>query len=205
MTGTTPRRTVYLKRPVPENNNFFQVFPGKHGRQNRYRARAAATVCAQSRNASSRVSRNLPVLGAGNRHPSSRRRVPSCTKKRVRQELDHEPGRAREKRRMAWREVGFLGRIGGSGESAGPRQSTPASSTAWPTNAEVADVAGKTILRDWIDLQTRLTYWLTKGDVQHAPKRSRSDAGPSKSSATFSRAEWPACATSVRKATSPFA
>jgi imidazolonepropionase-like amidohydrolase len=45
----------------------------------------------------------------------------------------------------------------------------PASATAWPTNAEVVDVAGKTILPGLIDLHTHLTYPLTEGDVQHAP------------------------------------
>jgi imidazolonepropionase-like amidohydrolase len=45
----------------------------------------------------------------------------------------------------------------------------PASSTAWPTNAEVVDVAGKTILPGLIDLHTHLTYPLTEGDVQHGP------------------------------------
>jgi imidazolonepropionase-like amidohydrolase len=63
------------------------------------------------------------------------------------------------------------------------------SATEWPTNAEVVDVAGKTILPGLIDLHTHLTYPLTEGDVQHAP--SEADA-PSKSSATFWRAELPA-------------
>jgi len=45
----------------------------------------------------------------------------------------------------------------------------PASVTEWPTNAEVVDVAGKTILPGLIDLHTHLTYPLTEGDVQHAP------------------------------------
>ncbi len=40
----------------------------------------------------------------------------------MRNELDHEPGRAREKRGMARRDVGFLGRSGGSGQSAGPEK-----------------------------------------------------------------------------------
>jgi imidazolonepropionase-like amidohydrolase len=45
----------------------------------------------------------------------------------------------------------------------------PASVAEWPTNAEVVDVAGKTILPGLIDLHTHLTYPLTEGDVQHAP------------------------------------
>jgi len=45
----------------------------------------------------------------------------------------------------------------------------PASSTAWPKNAEVVDVAGKTILPGLIDLHTHLTYPLTEGDALHAP------------------------------------
>src|SRR5215469_9063583 len=45
----------------------------------------------------------------------------------------------------------------------------PASVTEWPTNAEVVDVTGKTILPGLIDLHTHLTYPLTEGDVQHAP------------------------------------
>ena len=45
----------------------------------------------------------------------------------------------------------------------------PASSTEWPKNAEVVDVAGKTILPGLIDLHTHLTYPLTEGDAQHAP------------------------------------
>jgi imidazolonepropionase-like amidohydrolase len=44
-----------------------------------------------------------------------------------------------------------------------------ASSTDWPKNAEVIDVAGKTILPGLIDLHTHLTYPLTEGDVLHAP------------------------------------
>src|SRR5437879_2411127 len=36
-------------------------------------------------------------------------------------------------------------------------------------NAEVADVAGKTILPELVDLHTHLTYPLTEGDVQQAP------------------------------------
>src|SRR5256884_3221700 len=73
-------------------------------------------MCARSRNPSSRVSWNLPVLGAVNRDRSSGWSVPSCARKGVRNELDHEPGRAREKRGMARRDVGFLGRSGGGGE-----------------------------------------------------------------------------------------
>jgi imidazolonepropionase-like amidohydrolase len=45
----------------------------------------------------------------------------------------------------------------------------PASSTAWPKNTEVVDVAGKTILPGLIDLHTHLTYPLTEGDALHAP------------------------------------
>lgn len=45
----------------------------------------------------------------------------------------------------------------------------PASSPDWPKNAEVVDVAGKTILPGLIDLHTHLTYPLTEGDVLHAP------------------------------------
>ena len=45
----------------------------------------------------------------------------------------------------------------------------PASSTDWPKNAEVVDVAGKTILPGLIDLHTHLTYPLTEGDSLHAP------------------------------------
>jgi imidazolonepropionase-like amidohydrolase len=48
-------------------------------------------------------------------------------------------------------------------------QILPASSTAWPKNAEVVDVAGKTILPGLIDLHTHLTYPLTEGDALHAP------------------------------------
>src|SRR5256884_9809038 len=76
-------------------------------------------MCARSRNPSSRVSWNLPVLGAVNRDRSSGWSVPSCARKGVRNELDHEPGRAREKRGMARRDVGFLGRSGGGGEKGG--------------------------------------------------------------------------------------
>src|SRR5207249_8817878 len=70
-------------------------------------------MCGRSRNPSSRVSWNLPVLGAVNRDRSSGWSVPSCARKGVRNELDHEPGRAREKRGMARGDVGFLGRSGG--------------------------------------------------------------------------------------------
>lgn len=45
----------------------------------------------------------------------------------------------------------------------------PVSSTDWPKNAELIDVAGKTILPGLIDLHTHLTYPLTEGDVLHAP------------------------------------
>ena len=45
----------------------------------------------------------------------------------------------------------------------------PPSSTEWPKNAEVVNVAGKTILPGLIDLHTHLTYPLTEGDVLHAP------------------------------------
>lgn len=48
----------------------------------------------------------------------------------------------------------------------------PASSTDWPKNAEVIDVAGKTILPGLIDLHTHLTYPLTEGDVLRAPSES---------------------------------
>src|SRR5215467_5035473 len=45
----------------------------------------------------------------------------------------------------------------------------PAASTDWPKNAEVVDVAGKTIPPGLIDLHTHLTYPLTEGDSLHAP------------------------------------
>ena len=45
----------------------------------------------------------------------------------------------------------------------------PASSAEWPKNAEILDVAGKTVLPGLIDLHTHLTYPLTEGDAQHAP------------------------------------
>ncbi|PYT70153.1 MAG: amidohydrolase family protein [Acidobacteria bacterium] len=45
----------------------------------------------------------------------------------------------------------------------------PPSSSDWPKNAEVVDVAGKTILPGLIDLHTHLTYPLTEGEVLKAP------------------------------------
>ena len=48
----------------------------------------------------------------------------------------------------------------------------PSSSTEWPKNAEVVDVAGKTILPGLIDLHTHLTYPLTEGDTEKAVSES---------------------------------
>jgi imidazolonepropionase-like amidohydrolase len=48
----------------------------------------------------------------------------------------------------------------------------PASSTDWPKNAEVVDVAGKTILPGLIDLHTHLTYPLTEADTAKAVSES---------------------------------
>ncbi len=45
----------------------------------------------------------------------------------------------------------------------------PPSSSDWPKNAEVVDVAGKTILPGLIDLHTHLTYPVTEGEVLKAP------------------------------------
>ena len=45
----------------------------------------------------------------------------------------------------------------------------PPSSSDWPKNAEVVDVAGKTILPGLIDLHTHLTYPLTEGEMLKAP------------------------------------
>ena len=48
----------------------------------------------------------------------------------------------------------------------------PASSSDWPKNAEVVDVAGKTMLPGLIDLHTHLTYPLTEGDTGKAVSES---------------------------------
>lgn len=48
----------------------------------------------------------------------------------------------------------------------------PASSSDWPKNAEVVDVAGKTILPGLIDLHTHLTYPLTEADTARAVSES---------------------------------
>src|SRR5215469_9731914 len=53
----------------------------------------------------------------------------------------------------------------------------PASSTAWPKDAEVVDAAGKTILPGLIDLHTHLTYPLTDADVLHAPSEADAKIG----------------------------